>query len=157
MVAVEPGFVWVETERQTTCGGCSVRSGCGTGVLSRLVGRRQTRVRTINSIDAVLGERVVIGLRESALLQGSLAVYLAPLLALLGGAALAETFAPEPIRDVTTVLGGVLGMAAGLIWLRRFGRRVRVDTRYQPVTLRRVPNVSFVEVPTDAQLRTENR
>ena len=36
VVALAPGAVWVETERNSTCSGCSVRGGCGQGLVERL-------------------------------------------------------------------------------------------------------------------------
>jgi sigma-E factor negative regulatory protein RseC len=75
----DDGMVWVETRRQSTCGACADRQGCGTSVLASVLGQRQAPVRVINSIGAVAGDQVVIGVPESGLLRGSLAVYAVPL------------------------------------------------------------------------------
>ena len=134
------GFAWVETQRGSTCSACSANKGCGTGALSRVLGQRTARMRVLNPIDAQIGDRVVVGMQEAALLRGSLAVYLAPLLAMLMLAMVGHGLAgqwglrdPEPL----TIVSGIIGLALGGAWLRRFTARIHDDERYQPVILRR--------------------
>ncbi|MDP1708057.1 MAG: SoxR reducing system RseC family protein [Gammaproteobacteria bacterium] len=140
VVALQPGFVWVETERKSTCGACSLSKGCGSAVLARLLGSRRTRIKAMNTLPVTVGDEVVLGLAEDALIRGSLVLYALPLLALLLGA-----FAGEYIsallrleQDETwIVLPALAGLAAGLAGVRVFARRIGDDVRYQPVVLRR--------------------
>jgi sigma-E factor negative regulatory protein RseC len=141
----EDGFAWVETTPASACGGCPERQGCGTSALAGVLGRRQAPVRVINTVGAAVGERVVIGLSESGLLRGSLAVYAAPLAGLLAGALTGFYFsdgAPRGHADFWSLLLGAAGFSVGLLWLRRFSRVSARDGRYQPVTLRRTLAVS---------------
>jgi sigma-E factor negative regulatory protein RseC len=139
VVDVEAGFAWVETRRQSTCGQCSARQGCGSAALARVLGRRRTRVRALDPVTVQVGEQVVLGLEEAALVRGSLAVYLAPLAGLLLGALFGDFLADRLLLagEAASILGGLLGAAAGVAWLRGFGRGIRNDRRYQPVILRR--------------------
>jgi len=134
------GFAWVETQRRSTCSACSANKGCGTGVLSRVLGQRTARMKALNPIDAQIGDQVVVGMQEAALIRGSLAVYLAPLSSMLLLAMVGQSLAgqlgldnPEPM----TIVFGATGLVLGGAWLRRFTRRIRNDERYQPVILRR--------------------
>ena len=141
VIATEGDFVWVETQRQSTCGGCAANQACGTATLAKVLGNRRTRVRALNHDGAQVGDTVVIGLDETALIRGSLAVYAMPLLAMftggIVGALLSERWA---VGGEALTLGlGVAGLIAGLLWLKSFSRRIRDDSRYQPVVLRRVP------------------
>jgi len=141
VIAAEGEFVWVETQRQSTCGGCAANQACGTATLAKVLGNRRTRVRALNHDGAQVGDTVVIGLDETALIRGSLAVYAMPLLAMftggIVGALLSERWA---VGGEALTLGlGVAGLIAGLLWLKSFSRRIRDDSRYQPVVLRRVP------------------
>lgn len=142
VVACEGRFAWVETHRASTCGSCAANKGCGTATLAKVLGQRRTRTRVLNDLPARVGDEVVIGLPEQALVRGALAVYLVPLLGLLGGglfgAYLAERLLVERVEGFTIALG-VVGLAIGIVWLRRFARRIGTDARYQPVILRRVP------------------
>lgn len=141
VVGTEGAFVWVETQRQSTCGGCVANQACGTATLAKVLGTRRTRVRALNHGGARIGDTVVIGLDERALLRGSLAVYAMPLLLLFAGgivgAVLSERWALD--GEALTLALGVAGLMAGLLWLKGFSRRIRDDQRYQPVVLRRVP------------------
>lgn len=140
VVAADGEFVWVETQRQSTCGGCAARQGCGTATLAKVLGQRRTRVRALNRDAARVGERVVVGIDEQALVRGSLAVYAAPLAGLLAGGILGALLQArlQLAGEALTLAGGVAGLIAGLLWVKGFTRRIRSDSRYQPVVLRRL-------------------
>jgi sigma-E factor negative regulatory protein RseC len=137
VVETEGEYAWVETQRRSSCGSCSAK-GCGTGALSKVLGRRSQRLRVRNPIDARPGDAVVLGIDEQALLRGSLAVYIVPLLAMLAGALLGEVLAPqwgsEP--ETLSLLLGLAGLAAGFFWLHRYNRRLSADERFMAVILR---------------------
>ncbi len=142
IVAVEGDDTWIETERQSTCGSCAVNKGCGTATLAKVMGNRRTRVRVMNPIGAGVGERVVVGIEEKALLKGSLAVYMVPLLGMMLGGVFGEFMAPRlqlGSTELLAALGAILGLLLGLFWLRLFARQVRSDQRYQATVLKRVP------------------
>ncbi len=138
VVAVEGDHVWVETERKAVCDACAVQKGCGSGIISRMF-RKRARLRIDNSIGARLGERVVIGLEDSALVRASLAVYLMPLvwmlLGAIGGQLLANALGWEQ-ADGAAAIGGVIGLLAGFAWLRRYARHSAGSHAHQPSLLR---------------------
>lgn len=135
VVAVEGAFAWVETRRRTACGSCSARAGCGTSVLDKVFGQRMNRIRALNQAEARVGDEVIIGLSESALVRGSFAVYAIPLVGLFVGAGLATAMSGAEGEGLA-ILGGVLGLAAGFLAVSRFSRRIQTDRNYQPVVLR---------------------
>jgi sigma-E factor negative regulatory protein RseC len=140
VVSVESGAAWVQTERRTACSSCAANKGCGTGVIAKVVGRRSPLVRALDPIGARPGESVIIGIGEDAVLRGSSAVYLVPLLAMFGaGIAGSIVLAPfaAPGADWPGIVSALGGLAGGLWWLSRYAAAVRDDTRYQPVILRR--------------------
>ena len=143
VVAVEGESAWVEAERKSACGGCEAKAGCGTGSLAKAFGTRANRMKVINTVDAQPGDTVVIGIEESALVRGSVAVYLVPLLTLLGGGIFGEFMAERlgVALQVGGVTGGLIGLGIGLLWLRSYTRGIENDPRYQPVTLKRLPTV----------------
>ena len=139
VVDVQGEFAWIESERTTTCGSCAVRKGCGTSAIAKVLGQRRVRLRVLNRINARVGDRVVVGIAESGLLRGSLAVYAAPLLGLFAGALAGQLlgsamFALPP--DWLAIAGAISGFVAALAWLKRFSRNKEKDAAYQPVTLR---------------------
>ncbi len=141
VVAVEEGAAWVETQRQGSCGHCAARGACGTSVLAQVVGRRTARIRALNPVGARPGEQVLIGIREGALLRGSFMLYGLPLLGLIGGGVLGDWVGRHLALGDSELLSLVLaaaGFGVGMALVRRFGRRIRSDARYQPVILKRI-------------------
>ena len=149
VVQVDDSGIWVETQRQSACGQCSANKGCGTAVIGKVVGNKRNRVRVIDPGGAAIrvGDEVVIGIEEQALVRGSLAIYLVPLLSLFFFGLLGQTLAPQLAianAEALSIAFGVVGLGAGFAWARLFSRSVMRDPRYQPVFLRRVtPTVSI--------------
>lgn len=140
VVGDDGGHVWVETRRRSSCESCLASDGCGTAVLGKALGRRWSRVRALNGAGARVGDEVVVALAERALLAGSAALYLVPLLVMLCLAALGQHLAGQLglDADAAAALLGLAGLAGGFVWAGRFGRSVRRNPRYQPVVLRRI-------------------
>lgn len=138
VVAIDGNDAWVETSRRSSCGSCEAK-GCGTGTLSQILGRKTQRLRVKNPIGAVPGDQVILGIRESALIKGSLAVYLVPLLALLGGGLFGELMGAQlgVPGEGATLFSALIALGLSLLWLRRFNRRVADDERFNAVILRR--------------------
>jgi sigma-E factor negative regulatory protein RseC len=135
VVAIGEGCAWVETQRQSTCGACGIKPGCGAATLAAVLGQRRAPVRVLNTLPVDIGDQVIIGIAEQALLQGSTAVYLTPLLTMVLGAVLGRWMWSPP-SEALSVVAGLLGLAGGLLWLRAFSRKIRTDSRFQPIVLR---------------------
>jgi sigma-E factor negative regulatory protein RseC len=156
VVLVEGQDVWVETQRQSACGQCSVNKGCGTAVIGKVVGNKSTRVPVLNpdNVSVATGDRVLIGIEEQALVKGSMAIYLMPLLFMFLFGLLGEGLAKQFLLsnpDVLVVILSLLGLAMGFLWVRVFARGIALDSRYQPVLLRRLsldPQVNLSDIPT---------
>lgn len=132
------GGVWVSLQRQSACGQCAAKSGCGTAVLGKVLGRRMERIRVLGDLDVMVGDRVVIGLNETALVRGSMVVYMMPLffmvLLALGGHWL------FPGNEGAAIVMGMAGLVAGFLVLAWFSRKISADGKYQPVLLRKHNN-----------------
>lgn len=133
VVALEDNFAWVESERRSSCGSCAANKGCGTATLQKVMGKKRTQLKAINRAQAQIGDRVVIGLQEQALLKGSLYAYILPLLLLFVTAfAFEQLFANEAI----TIFAGLGGLLLGFVILRFLMGNLAEDERFQTVVLR---------------------
>lgn len=144
VLSVAGDRAWVETQRRRSCDGCAARHGCGSAALSKVLGIRRTRLQVISQIEVQPGDRVVLGLQEQALIRGSIAVYLIPILSMIALAMGAEVvFGTDSMSgDEPALAGGLIGMILGMMWLKMFGRKVQADARYQAVLLRRTVPVA---------------
>jgi len=120
VVAVDADAVWIEARRQSACGRCAARSGCGHGLLDELrsgpvVDLRLPRGASPATLAA--GDQVVVGIDESALLRASLRVYGLPLLGLLLGAGAGDLVGGS---DALAALGAGVGVLTGFLLARAF-------------------------------------
>lgn len=140
VVGIEEEFAWIETRRTSACAACTASKGCGTGVLSRVLGKRLARVKALNQIDAHVGDEVIVGISENALVRGSLAIYIVPLIWMfvfgLAGELGANRLGIEH-KELATVVAGLLGIYFGFMWVRKFSMRISTSSEYQPVILRK--------------------
>ena len=137
VIRVEGDIAYIRAQRQSSCGGCSGNTSCGTASLASLFGN--PLYRTHNPIGAKAGDRVVIGVPEDALFRGALALYAPPLLLLLAGAIGGQAMAPTPdAGEGYSIIGAALGVAASFFWARFHSARMVASGRYQPVILNKV-------------------
>lgn len=133
---VGEGFVWIEPRYPTGCYACSANTACGNAMLAKTLGRRRRRMRVSARIPLQIGDEVVIGISEHALLWGSVAMYIAPLFGFFLGTVLGDWTVPE--NEIWVILCGLAGLSAGFAWVRRLTRRRGYNIRFQPVVLRRL-------------------
>ena len=146
VVALEPGAVWVETLRKSTCSGCSAKSGCGQGLMNQLgVRERRGLLRAVSALPLQVGDSVIIGIREDVLLRGAVLVYLLPLLMLFAAALLAAQFA---LGEPLIILAGIGGFLASWLIIRMRSERTARNSELQPVVLRsNLGTASVLQVP----------
>ena len=154
VIAVENDMALIEIQRKSVCSACSMNKGCGTGVLSKVVGNKRFRLTAHNSVNANVGDEVVVGIEDNMLVKSSFAVYIIPLLLLFVGAwcgqGVAGIFAIQASEGVS-ILFGMLGLAIGFIWLRHFSQKISKDDRYRPVLLESRHNKMNIAVSTPAK------
>lgn len=144
VVQLEDEFAWIETRRKSACASCSANKGCGSGILSRVLGNRIARVRALNQIDAHVGDEVIVGISENALVRGSLAIYIVPLIWMfvfglagdLGARRLGFEYA-----ELASVASGLFGLYIGFRWVGKFSARISTNSDYQPVVIRKTSDV----------------
>ena len=143
VVGIEGGLAWLEPEQTTSCGHCASSASCGTGqreaagigtVASRLAARRFALDNLEGAAALQVGERVVIGVGEGALLGAALTAYGLPLLTALIGGSLGQGIYGE---DAAAMLGMVGGLAFGLFVARLLARRLAARGDLAPRFLRR--------------------
>jgi len=137
VLRIDQGKTYLEIVRNSPCGICGQTRGCGVSIWGRLFGHRQAEFFASNDIEAQVGDNVVVGVEENALLFGSLLAYGVPLLTLIIGAMLGNWMSPANWgRDMASALGAGAGLLLGMLWLKGRTAMRGHDARYQPVILR---------------------
>lgn len=143
IVAVESDGLWVETIARSTCGSCAARSGCGQSMLARLGGRPSylwVSLQGRDTRDFQVGDDIMLGVPEAVVANGSMLVYLLPLVTMV-----ATTVAAHNLLGMEglTILAGAAGLLAGGGWVRWRAHQTRHDSRLQPVLLDDTAPVQF--------------
>ena len=103
-------LVELELQRNSTCGQCELSKGCGTGAIGRLLGHRSKPILIETDHQLEPGDRLELGLSESALVKASLTIYGLPLLGMVCAGLLATLFAAS---EMIVALAACAGFFAG--------------------------------------------
>ncbi len=135
VISVEPGALWVQTSQKSACQSCPSEKGCGQGTLSKKT-TAETTVRALlrdgDESSFRPGDSVEIGVPEGLLVSATLLLYLLPLLTLLVGIVVAQTWSGS---DSATALGALVGLLFGGCLVRFNSYRQRNNPGVHPVVL----------------------
>ncbi len=130
--------VWVEKAQRSACASCE--QVCSSSVVDRFFNNRQPkRLQVDTSIALKRGDKVIIGIREDALIRGFLLIYLLPLLALFAGAmggSYLSTLLSFPTNETLSIAGGLLAFSLCLVIIKR--SQVLEHNSLKPVVLRKI-------------------
>ena len=123
----------LEIERKIACGLCGQTRGCGNSIWGKLFAHQSTAFKAQNCINAKVGDSVIVGINESALLKSALLLYITPLASMLIGAILATQ-----IYDTNgyAMLGALVGLVLGFVWVKGHTMSNSYFKLQQPVILR---------------------
>ena len=123
----------LEIERKIACGLCGQTRGCGNSIWGKLFAHQSTAFKAQNRINAKVGDSVIVGINESALLKSALLLYILPLASMLIGAILATQ-----LHDTNgyAMLGALIGLVLGFVWVKGHTMSSNYFKLQQPVILR---------------------
>jgi sigma-E factor negative regulatory protein RseC len=159
VVEIKGNRLLLQAQTQSSCGNCSVSKGCGTSLLAKVVGRKFTHFQAENNINAKVGDTVVVGIAEDALLKGSVMMYVLPVMCMLGFALLADyllTASPSWLlaeyrpsmdiiaisqyRDLMIAASSIMGLVLGSLISKWYFDRQSSARLFAPVVLRKIIN-----------------
>ncbi len=138
VVAVEGDRAWLEANTRSSCSGCSSNQSCGTSVLSQVLGKRISRIEVSNSLDVILGDRVVVAMDDAAIRRGTWLIYGLPLILLLLGSALFSWFWNG--SEGAQILGALVGFLSGLALAFARLKQKASNHEFQPILIRKLQN-----------------
>lgn len=136
VVALHDDHVELAARDVSTCGRCAARTGCGHGLLDTLGrGRHRTFTlpRSLLPEAVAVGEELLLGVPQGAILAAAVVVYALPLTGFVAGALLASGSDAGALvaASLGLLLGGLLArrLQAGLTGQMLRCRRVGVGSR----------------------------
>ena len=128
----------LEIERRTACGLCGQKRGCGNATWGKMLGHDSHDFTAENQINAKVGDSVVVGIDEQAVLSSAFFLYVVPLVGLLIGTLAADFLFKNQFY---VILGAVLGLVLGFLWVKGHlighdKSGVAFSKKYQAVILR---------------------
>lgn len=134
VVAVHGHQAELEIERKQACGLCGKTRGCGVSLVGKALGHHGT-VKVDNTLNASVGQHVLLRMHPSYLLRGTAILYGAPLLGLILGALCGKLIFNQVDTDAISTSGvEILGALVGLIlsqwWMHRY--RIGSSAAYAP-------------------------
>lgn len=128
----------LEIERRTACGLCGQKRGCGNATWGKMLGHDSHDFTAENQINAKVGDTVVVGIDEQAVLNSAFFLYVVPLIGLLIGTLIADYLFKNQFY---VIIVAVLGLALGFLWVKGHlighdKSGVAFSKKYQAVILR---------------------
>lgn len=134
----EHDIAYVKTIRESTCGQCGVQKGCGTSVFSKVLGNKFSELTVLNPIHAETGDMVILGMRESVLINSALLMYMFPLLMMFGGA-IAVTVISQwldlSLGQPWIIVSSFSSFLVAFLVIKKISKKHIGDKRFQPVIL----------------------
>ncbi len=140
VIEIEGSRLILQAQTQSTCGSCSANKGCGTSLLAKVVGRKFTQFEAENIVNADVGDTVIVGIPEDALLKGSLVMYAIPIAGMILFALLADYFllATAGSRDLMVAASAIMGLVFGSLLSKAYFQRQSSVQLFSPVVLRKI-------------------
>jgi len=142
VVAAKGNSVWVESDNQSACGGCSMAKGCGTKVISGYFNKDIGPLKMNNNFDGVIGDKIEVGIYNTTILKVSALIYLMPLVGLVIGAVSGDALGGG---DISAMIFGAIGFAFGFYISKFLYISKHVAASVVPVFLKRITPVETVE------------
>lgn len=140
VLRVEQDVAWLQVQRESTCGQCTMNKGCGTHSLARILGKRSSEVRALNQLQLQPGDLVTIALRESTLLKSAFLMYFFPLVAMFSGALVGDWLS-QLLQTGNTQLWivcfALIAFAGSMLFIRHVMSKQAHNEHFQPVIVRK--------------------
>jgi len=105
----------LEVVRKTACGLCGQTRGCGNSIWGKLLNHKSVNFTAQNNINAKVGDSVIVGIDEAALVKSALFLYIVPLASMFFCAIVASKLSDS---EAASILGAGVGLVFGFLWVK---------------------------------------
>jgi len=131
----------IVTKNQLACGSCQVSSSCGNGLIEKYLSGKVFVSQVLNSLNAQVGDQVVIEIPISSVTKASLISYFVPILGLfvfaLIGESVSNVFLLEYIgvksesNQFVTIIFAIVGLFTGFMFTKYYNHKSQYHEQYQ--------------------------
>ena len=124
------GTVWVKTMKSSACASCASRDSCTEGGKGK-----DMEVEAVNSIDAQVGDEVLIQVNTASFMKATFLLYVFPILCMIIGAVIGQNYGPSILdmkgADASLVLGiAFFIVSVGVVKI--YGNKLGNRSAYRP-------------------------
>ncbi len=105
----------IEVVRKTACGLCGKTRGCGNAIWGKMFGHKMTSFKVQNTINAKVGQCVIVGIDERAVMKSAVLLYIVPLVTMIISSILVSQINAS---DFAAIIGAVIGLLVGFFWVK---------------------------------------
>ncbi|MFT5083211.1 MAG: sigma-E factor negative regulatory protein RseC [Lentisphaeria bacterium] len=160
VVAVDEDGLWVETLKQSVCGQCSAKAGCGQKLLNSLAATSNFTLIKVHFDPLFIeeqwqeGDAVVLGVDEFALVKAAVIAYLLPLLFMLCGAYLGSNIGPWHFSsELPAIAGAVVGLFCGALAVKMHSNLSKKTSCYEAQIISKAETPSALISTIERQLQ----
>lgn len=135
VIEVHPDFILVSASRLGACSACQASANCGQRSLAGLFGNKNILLSLENpeQLPIEVGQSVVLGLHEHALLKSSFVMYLIPLFFLIVSAVVTTLLS---FSEGLIVLSSLVSLSIGFLIARKLFLKLLSNPIYTPKLIR---------------------
>ena len=122
-------IAWVKTVRTTACEACEAKDSC-----EILNSKHSMHFEVRNTLNAVKGDRVVVGVQTKPLLALTFMLYVFPVFLLLIGALTGKklSFLLQTDQNLTSMFFGFLLFFSAVFVIKKINNKVAKNWKYKP-------------------------
>ena len=149
VVAIDNDNVTVTSLIKSACGGCQQVDNCGSGQVAKAFPQKKLTLTIKSPLALALGDHVILGLNESALLQSAWQVYLWPLLGLIISSWFGQWLVNNAIlpHEIFAINFGFIGGYSGFLLAKKQQIKSATCAKLAPKIIRKEPqNIAITEI-----------
>ena len=141
VVSVDAEYITIEIQKKSSCGSCSVNKACGTGIISNYLKPKTIQYTIKNTINAEVGDSIVVGINEKAFLFGSFLMYILPLFFILSFAVLGDYIATKAAlmnSEIFVIAMSGTGFIFSFVFMKYLLKNKLNLVRFNPELIRKI-------------------
>ena len=139
--SVDDKTVGIITKNQLACGSCQLSDSCGNGLIEKYLSGKVFVSQVINSLNAKVGEQVVIEIPISSVTKASLISYFVPILGLFVFALIGELVSSvllfeyievkSELNQFVTIFFALIGLFTGFMITKYYNHKSKYHEQYE--------------------------